>query len=652
MHFPCRVSLRTRALKLIANQHPERPSFSPFSTGCTTKLVSPVNRPLLDRFSTLKVPPCSGSAKVVQLKQIHAQIITSGLPLHKLFPFCVESGNIHYARIAFDRSRVLCKFDRNAMLQAYSKSAVPERALLLFREMLAVGDHDSGPDKYSFTFLIAACSRLDRSCNCHSMVVKKGFERDTFVKNSLVSMYVSFGAMEDARKLFDGMTEPRDVVLRTTMVGGYMKFGMVGLALELFDEMPDSNDVTWGVVIAGCVKNGRYKDALSIFYDMLQGTNVKPNEASLVCALSACAHLGALDQGKWIHVYVDKRGVICSSNLATALIDMYMKCGSITHARRVFNSVSSRKDLLSWTSMITGLALHGLGREAVDLFLHMLDIGMKPDHITLIGVLNACSHSGLVDQGRQFFHGMHQLWGIVPTLEHYGCIVDLLGRAGFIDEAVKIAKCMPVEPDIVIWRALLSACRIHGNLALAEEIMHHVDRCDPLDHGGSKILLSSMYASSNCWDGVARVRRTMCKQRIQLVPGWSSIEVKGVIHEFVAGDRTHSRSADIYQKLDEIFNRLQAVGYSPSTLRISFELSEEDKEQAMYWHSEKLAVAFGLLSTEDGFPIRVVKNLRICEDCHSAMKAISRVFGREIIVRDRSRFHNFKQGSCSCGDYW
>ncbi|XP_031493349.1 pentatricopeptide repeat-containing protein At4g02750-like [Nymphaea colorata] len=312
------------------------------------------------------------------------------------------------------------------------------------------------------------------------MVVKKEFERDTFPKNSLVSMYVSFGAMEDARTLFDGMNEPGDVVLWTTMVGGYMKFGMVYLALKLFDEMPDSNDVAWGVVIAGCVKNRRYKDALSIFYDMLQCTNVKPNEASLVCALSACAHLGALDQG-------------------------------------------------------------------------------------------------LVDQGRHFFHGMQQFWGIVPTVEHYGCIVDLLGRAGFIDQAMKIAKCMPIEPDIVIWRALLTACRIHENLALAEEIMHHVERCDPLDHEGSKILLSSMYASSNCWDGVARVRGTMCKQRIQLVLGWSSTEVKGVIHEFVAGDRTHPRAADIYQKLDEIFNRLQTVGYCPSTLQISLELSEEDK---------------------------------------------------------------------------
>ncbi|CAN6477649.1 unnamed protein product [Victoria cruziana] len=537
------------------------------------------------------------------------------------------------------------------MLQAYSKSAVPERALVLFREMLAVGGGD-GPDKYSFTFLIAACSRLDQFYNFHPMVVKNGLDHDTFVNNSLVNMYISFGAMEDAKKLIDEMTGPGDVVLWTTMIGGYMKFGMVEPALKLFNEMPNSNDVTWGVVIAGCVRNGRYKDALSIFHDLLQCTNVRPNEACLVCVLSACAYLGALDQGKWIHVYIDKRRVTCSSNLATAIIDMYMKCGSIAHARSVFSSVSSRKDLLSWTSMIAGLALHGLGREAVDLFLQMLDIGMKPDHITLIGVLNACSHSGLVDQGRQFFHDMHHLWGIVPTIEHYGCIIDLLGRAGFVDEAIEIAKCMPIKPDIIIWRALLSACRIHGNVALAEEIMHHVEKCNPFDHGGCKVLMSSMYASSNYWDGVARVRHTMYKQRIQLVPGWSSIEVGGVIHEFVAGDKVHPQAADIYLKLDEIFNRIQIVGYSPNTSRVSFELNEEDKEQAMYWHSEKLAVAFGLLIIKDGLPIRVVKNLRICEDCHSAMKAISRVFGREIIVRDRARFHNFKQGNCSCKDYW
>ncbi|XP_031493348.1 pentatricopeptide repeat-containing protein At2g22070-like [Nymphaea colorata] len=327
------------------------------------------------------------SAKVVQLNQIHDQLITSSLPLHKLFPFYVESGNIDYARIAFDRARVLFKFDRNAMLLAYSKNVLPERALLLFREMLAVGDRDAGPDKCSFTFFIAACSRLDRSCNCHSMVVQKGFERDTFVKNSLVSMCISFGAMVDARKLFVEMTEPGDVV--TAMEG-------------------------------------------------------------------------------------------------SAFMDEHDRGASI-----------------AWSES-----------EAVARFLNMLDNGIKPDRITLNGVLNACSHSGL---------------------------------------------------------------------------------------------LSSMYASCNCWDGLARVGGSVCKQRIQLVLGWSSIEVKGVIHEFVAGNRTHLRAADIYQKLDEIFNRLQTMGYSPCTLQISLDLSEEDKEQAMYWHSEKLAVAFGLLSTEDGFPLELLR---------------------------------------------
>lgn len=480
--------------------------------------------------------------------------------------------------------------------------------------------------------------------------MKEGFVSNIFVNNSLVSMYAVVARMDDARKVFDEMLQ-RDVVTWTSLLTGYASRGELSAACKLFDEMPVRNDVSWGVMIWSYVRNGKYNEALRHFHDMLRYDKVKPNEAVLVCALSACAHLGALDQGKWIHAYIDKSRAPKTSNISTAVIDMYAKCGRIDCAKQVFDSMSKR-DVLTWTSMISGLAMHGHGKDALRIFHQMSTEGVKPDKITLLGVLNGCSHSGLVDEGSFIFHSMNRLWGIEPNIEHYGCFIDLLGRAGHLEKAYEVVQNMPIEPDIVVWRALLSACRIHGYVGLSEHIVHHIARLDLSSHGGGYTLISNLYASVGRWDKVAEVRKVM-NDRNQSSPGCSWIEVSGVVHEFLAADRLHPQIEEIHKKLDDVLKRVGIEGgYIANTRQVLFDLSEEEREQAIAWHSEKLAVAFGLLSTEAGTRIRIVKNLRICEDCHSAMKAISLVFHREIIVRDRSRFHTFTKGNCSCGDYW
>ncbi|XP_042519791.1 pentatricopeptide repeat-containing protein At5g66520-like isoform X1 [Macadamia integrifolia] len=567
-----------------------------------------------------------------QLKQIHAQIIKKALSQNKsilgaLVCSCISNNNLSYAQFLFvnysspSPSTLLC----NLMIQAYSKIPNSQESFHILHQMLAIGRPMLEiPDEYTFTFVITACSRNPTMVaygeNVHALVIKYGCESNIYVRNSLVNMYSIFRKIQDAHKVFDEMPN-RDVVTWTSLVRGYANSRNLVTAHKLFDKMPERNDVSWAVIIAGYVG-------------------------------SACAHLGALDQGKWVHVYIDKHQVPQSSNISTALIDMYAKCGRIDSAYLIFSGISKR-DVLTWTSLISGLSMHGLGKDSLQVFFQMLAEGINPDNISLLGVLIGCSHSGLVEDGCFIFYNMERLWGIVPKIEHYGCLIDLLGRAGQLERAFEVVKRMPMEPDVVIWRALLSACRIHGNVSYGERIIDHIAQLDSSSQGGGYVLLSNLYASLGQWDKVTGLRNAMNMGGYKFSPGCSWIEVHGVIHEFLAGDRLHPQIEEIHDKLNEVLKIITIYGgYIPNTKQVLFDLIEEEKEQALSWHSEKLAVAFGLLITEAQTPIRIVKNLRICEDCHSAMKAISLVFHIEIVVRDRSRFHTFRGGNCTCTDFW
>ncbi|XP_015696460.2 pentatricopeptide repeat-containing protein At5g66520-like [Oryza brachyantha] len=375
------------------------------------------------------------------------------------------------------------------------------------------------------------------------------------------------------------------------------------------------------------------------------------DEVTLLALLSACAHLGALHTGRWLHAYLARTCCIpITKYLGTALLNMYMRCGDVQSAWSVFHA-TRHKDVRTWTVMIAGLAVNGFSTDALTLFREMKDRGIHLDSITLTAVLSACAHAGMVDEGRRILHRMSVDHHLQPTIEHYGCAVHLLGRAGRLEEALALIRAVPLKADVALWGALLVACRCHKNVEMGQMVAMEILRLDP-QHAGAWVFLSNVYAAAGKWDLVQEVRSSMKEHGIHKPPGSSVVELDGVVYEFFSGDHSHPQSDQIYAMLDEIGKTLSLKGHKPATKGVTFDIDEEDKEVCISEHSEKLAVAFGLLNTRRGDVIRIVKNLRICEDCHYVMKVISEVYDRVIVVRDRNRFHHFKNGSCSCLDYW
>lgn len=481
----------------------------------------------------------------------------------------------------------------------------------------------------------------------HNQIIKHGFESDVYVQNSLVHMYSALGDIDAAKLIFRRISY-LDVVSWTSMITGYCKCGDVESARKLFDTMPERNLVTWSIMISGYARNNQYNKALDLFQILkLKGT--KANETIMVTVISSCAHLGALDQGKRAHEYILRSKLTLNLILGTALVDMYAKCGSITEAIRVFNSLPE-KDPLSWTTLIAGLAMHGSADKALEYFCKMVNMGQTPRDITFTAVLSACSHGGMVEKGFEIFESMRD-YRVEPRLEHYGCLVDLLGRAGKLEEAERFVLEMPLKPNPVIWGALLGACKIHKNLDIGERVGKMLIQLKP-DHSGYYVLLSNIYARANKWENVIKMREVMKEKRIGKLPGYSLIEIGGKIHKFTIGDKSHPEMEKIERKWEEIVGKIREMGYKGNTTEVLFDIDEEEKESALYRHSEKLAIAFGIMKTTAQTTIRIVKNLRVCDDCHMATKLISEVFERNFIVRDRNRFHHFSKGACSCRDYW
>lgn len=537
----------------------------------------------------------------------------------------------------------------NTLVQAYAFSPNPIDSVIFYSEMLE--SSVVFPDFHTFPLLLKACSeipslRLGEAI--HSHVCKLGWSNEVSVSNFLVQMYASCGLIKSAELVFDRFTECDDASWNI-MIGGYLKCGVLESARRMFEAMPDRDVVSWSVMINGYTQESCFKEALSLFRDMME-EKIKPNESILVNALSACAHLGAFEQGKWIERYMDRKSITVTVRLGTTLIEMYSKSGSVERALEVFSKMKKR-NVWAWSAMINGLGINGQGKDAMNLFSEMEMQGVKPNEVTFIGILNACSHSKLVDEGCCFFHSMTSTYGLKPNAHHYCCMVDLYGRAGMLDKAQTVINSMPFKPNSAIWGAFLNACRIHGNTELAEQAGKRLLELEP-NHSGRYVLLSNIYAACGKWDRVAELRRMMRERQVSKTPGCSFIDLGDTIHEFVAGDNSHPQHEMIYAKLDEINQELKVAGYKPDAGQVLLDVDEEDKETALCHHSERLAIAFGLIKTDPGTTIRITKNLRVCADCHSATKLISKIHSRKIIVRDRCRFHHFKDGSCTCMDFW
>ncbi|XP_015889984.3 pentatricopeptide repeat-containing protein At5g66520 [Ziziphus jujuba] len=619
-----------------------------------TPLLSPTNQ-FLESNMAQTVSLLESCSSMEELKQIHAQmfktgLVSSSIPVSKLLSFCSlsSSGNLGYACKVFDRFSSPNIFMWNIMIRGYSNSNEPEKALLLYHQMLR---HSVSHNEYTFPFLLKACSclsALEETHQIHAHILKLGFGSEVYAMNSLLHVYAITGSIRSANLLFDRIPE-RDIVTWNSIIKGYTKYGEMEKANEFFRSMPVKNIISWTAMISGYVSAGLSKEALNLFHEM-QSAGVKPDKVTLASALSACARLGALDQGSWIHTYIDKNRIRIDQVLGCALIDMYAKCGSMEEALEVFKS-TEKKNVSLWTAVIDGFGIHGQGRDALDWFMQMLKEGIEPNAITFVAILTACSHAGLVNEGKSLFQSMNTVYKLKPSIEHYGCMVDLLGRAGLLKEAKELIERMPLRPNAVIWGALLNACRVHKHLELGKQVGKLLVEEDPA-HGGRYIHLASIHAAAGEWNQAVKVRRQMEDQGISKIPGCSVISLNGNVHQFIAGDGSHEDMKEIYHMWERIATRLRQEGYKPATEDLLLDLEDEEKETAIQQHSEKLAVSFGLIGTKPGAVIRIFKNLRICEDCHKVAKLISDIYDRDILLRDRVRFHLFRKGKCSCGDYW
>lgn len=528
----------------------------------------------------------------------------------------------------------------NIMLACYLKNSDVEEAKGFFNRMLV-------KDIASWNTMISGLSQhgmMNEAKELFSAMPK----RNLVTWNAMISGYVETGDLESALELF-GKAPVKGVIAWTAIITGYMRSRRVELAEKVFYETPDKNLVTWNAMMSGYVENGRGEDCLKVFKKMLE-SRIRLNPSSLSTILLACSNLSVLKFGKQVHQLMQKSPLYLDTMVGTSLISMYCKCGVLKDAWKLFQEMSC-KDLVTWNSMISGCAQHGVSEKALSLFDEMRNTGIKPDWITFVGILSACNHAGLVDIGIHYFEKMQKDYEIAVRPDHYTSMIDLLGRAGRLTEAVDLIKKMPFEPHSAIFGTLLGACRIHKNSEVAEFAANNLLSLDP-GNPAAYVQLANVYAAKKNWESVSKVRRWMKENKVIKTPGYSWIEVKSVVHEFRSGDRLHPELECIHEKLTELEKKMKLAGYVPHLESALHDVGEEQKEQLLLWHSEKLAITFGLIRLPLGTPIRVFKNLRVCGDCHEATKFISAIEGREIIVRDTTRFHHFLDGKCSCHDYW
>lgn len=505
----------------------------------------------------------------------------------------------------------------NTMIAGIAESGLYEEASAMVREM---GDVGLKPDSFTLSTVLPIFSEyvdVSKGMEIHGYAMRNGFDSDVFIGSSLVDVYANCARAD--------------------------------YSLRVFRLLPNPDAIAWNSVMAGCVQNGMFDEGLRIFRRMLLH-KWQPTAVTFSSLMPACAHLTTLHLGKQLHGYIIRGGFEDNVFVASSLVDMYAKCGNICVARQIFDEMQA-PDMVTWTAMIMGYALHGPAEEALALFERMLMKNESPNYVAFVAVLTACSHAGLVDKARAYFSSMSKDYGITPCLEHYAAVADVLGRAGKLDEAYDFISRMQIKPTASVWCTLLGACRVYKNTDLAEKVAEKIFELEPKNMG-SHVLMSNIYSAAGKWKDAAKMRVAMRKKGIHKQPACSWIEVKNKVHAFVAQDKSHPYFDRICKAWDVLAEQMEKEGYVANTVDVLHDIDEEQKRELLCGHSERLAIVFGIISTLPATTIRVTKNLRVCIDCHTVTKYISKIVGREIIVRDTNRFHHFKDGKCSCGDYW
>ncbi|XP_074371634.1 putative pentatricopeptide repeat-containing protein At3g13770, mitochondrial [Apium graveolens] len=555
----------------------------------------------------------------VQAHMIKTQYLPPVYLRNRLIVFYTKCECLEDARMVFDEMPERNIVSWTAVISGYSKRKDASEALTLFVEMLKSGTE---PNEFTFATVLTSCSGfsgLNHGRQIHSHIIKLSFDSHVYVGSSLLDLYAKTGWIHEARGVFDGLTE-RDVVSCTAIISGYAQLG--------FDE-----------------------EAVKLFCQ-LQKEGMNYNYVTYASVLTAISGLAAYEHGRQVHSYVLRFQLPSYVVLQNSLIDMYSKCGNLTYSRRIFDNMSERT-VITWNTMLVGYSKHGRGQDVIKLFeLMMEENRVSPDKVTFLALLSGCSHGGIENRGLEFFNEMVSgKTDVQPDIEHYGTVVDMLGRAGQIEKALKFVKDMPFEPTGAIWGSLIGACSVHQNVDIGQYVGSQLLEIEP-ENAGNYVVLSNLLASAGRWNEVRVIRDMMLEKAVIKEPGKSWIELDKTLHTFHAGDRSHPRMEEVSKKVRDILVKIREAGYVPNVSCVLYDVDEEQKEKILLGHSEKLALAFALICTPQKRAVRVMKNLRICVDCHNFAKFVSKIYKREVFLRDKSRYHRIVDGVCSCGNYW
>ncbi|KAF8724022.1 hypothetical protein HU200_021029 [Digitaria exilis] len=539
-------------------------------------------------------------------------------------------------------------FVNNALLDFYSKCDCLDDLKHLFLEM-------PERDNVSYNVMISAYAWN----RCAGMVLqlfrkmqKIGFDRRTLPYASLLSVagslpHIGIGKQIQAQLVVLGLTS--EYLVGNALIDMYSKCGMLDTAKIIFVKKREKTSISWTAMLTGCVQNGQHEEALELFCDMRR-IGLRPDRATCSSIMKASSGLAMIEIGRQLHSYFTKSGHMSSVFSGSALLDMYGKCGCLDEALRTFDEMPE-KNSITWNAVISAYSHYGQAKNAIRMFESMIDCGLYPDSVTFLSVLAACSHSGLAEECMKYFDLMKYYYSISPWKEHYSCVIDTLGRAGYFDKVQKVLDEMPFEDDPIIWSSILHSCRIHGNKDLAIMAAKKLFIMTPTD-ATPYVILSNIYAKDGNWEEAARVKKIMRDRGVRKESGKSWVEIKRKVYTFSSNDQTNPMIADIKAELERLYKEMDKLGYEPDASCALHLVDDELKLESLKYHSERLAIAFALINTPPGTPIRIMKNLSTCLDCHAAIKMISKIVDRDIIVRDSRRFHHFKDGVCCCGDYW
>ncbi|KAL6131062.1 hypothetical protein ACLB2K_069440 [Fragaria x ananassa] len=540
----------------------------------------------------------------------------------------------------------------NCLLSGHSLHGLYQDVLTIMKRMQDAGFK---PNSSSVTSVLQAVTELcflKHGREIHGFVIRNGLDYDVYVGTSLVDMYVKNNCLSCAHIVFDNMNN-KNIFAWNSLISGYAMKGRHKEAIAAIHRMKSSgltpNVVSWTALISGCSQNENHAASLKYFVQM-QKEGIKANFVTISGLLKACAGLSLLRKGEEIHCFSIRIGLVEDVYVATALIDMYSKAGNFRSAYEVFRMIKN-KTLASWNCMIMGFATYGSAKEAISLFNEMCGAGLQPDAITFTALLSGCKNSGLVDEGWELFDSMSTDYNIAPTIEHFSCMVDILARAGYLDEAWDFIQTMPLKPDATVWGAFLASCVTHKNLEFAETAAKNLFELEP-HNPANYVLMMNLYSMSNRWEDVERLKDLMKKVGVKHSPVWSWTQIDQKIHMFSAEGKAHPDLGEIYFEMYNLICEMKKLGYEPDISRVCQNIDVVEKKKMLLSHTEKLAITYGLMKMKNGKPIRVVNNTRVCSDCHTAAKYMSVVRKCEIFLKDGTRFHHFREGKCTCNDCW